>query len=1006
MIYLLFCIMNINNKDYREFYKKVYDKQKLLYQNEEYRRFFRPDIKFYKKLKSRKSDIDTVRVAVLRVEFLEDSSSKTTGNGKMVLTPQGNRCDTIFQGNDTIIHRNIYYDPPHDSIYFSKLMEFLHNYFWIVSSHKLYVEWKILPESLDSSFVLPHTMLYYGDPENYVLGLFTLLRDAIEVADPYVDFSKFDKIIIFHAGSMYQTDVNYDSPYDLPAVFIDGLDIIFGSPAIADGKEFTGGVVYCETGNQDGYHSFLQGGLVHEFSHAIGAIDLYDTGGNSMGMGGWALMGTGNWNEGGLIPPRHDPWHRIYFGWEEPVLIDKDTTLNIEWVGSKDSTYPKLYKIPINSYEYYLIENRLAYMNPDTFHYVSPCTTDIDSNGFRVWKNDVLVRVDDYDISLPPDIGKGGLGIWHIDERKIMDSIDYNAVNSGTPKGVDLEEADGIQDFEKLFDELRVIDVDAIFFGSKYDVFAKDAFLDSFTPYSEPNTDDNYHNKSYISIYDISNSGETMSFKVKFLRSLKNFPLKISSRPDVVSPVFFDTFIILGSVDGVLRKISLDGNVSEIFRMDDSSYTTPSIGDVDGDGEEEIVWSDIGGKLYIIKINGDTLGTLKLKRFVSSALLVDIDNDGASEIITGNDNSSLNIYNFKKGTLKSVYLGQWIWGTPLYINGSIYTITLDGTLFKISNNGEIVWRRGDESLNLTITSPVACDIDRDGIVEIIYSSGNGNIYCIDETGKIKWKNKISKYSFYSSPALADLDNDGYPEVIFACGKSIYAITKDGVPMDNYPRIFKFSEDIQSSIITMDIDGDSIQEIIFGSPDGGVYGLNSKGKDVFRLSSGFKIYSTPLIYLKNDSILLFTFSEDGNLYGYNLGGVKNNIFSYRKIFYSSNNNAFVDVHQFKTPEENNFTRIEDIVPEREFYIYPSPVKGNKGKIRFKIQGDGIRIVLKVISTSGRIVYYKEINEYKNINEEQVDFSSCSNGIYFLQMEIKKGNEEKIYRKAFGLLKGGY
>lgn len=1007
-MFLILFSFYINNNDYKEFYKKVYDKQKKLYENPYYRRFFsNPDTKFYKKLKTKKASVDTVRVAVLRLEFIEDTSDLTSGNGKMILLPQGNLCDTIITGNDTIIQRNIYFDPPHDSIYFSRLMEFLHNYFLSVSGGKLFVQWKILPEKIDSSFQLPHTMLYYGDPENYVLGLFTLLRDGIEVADPFVDFSQFDKIIIFHAGSMYQTDINGDSPYDLPAVFIDGADHLFGSPILADGKEFTGGVIYCETANQDGYYSFLQGGLVHEFSHAIGAIDLYDTGGNSMGMGGWALMGTGNWNIAGLIPPRHDAWHRVYFGWENPINIKNDTTLNICWAGSKDTLIPKLYKIPINEYEYFLIENRLAYMNPDTTHYVLPCTTDIDSNGFRVWKNNVLVRVDDYDISLPPEINKGGLAIWHIDERKINDSLDYNAVNSGFPKGVDLEEADGIQDFEKLFDELRIVDVDAIFFGTKYDVFANDAFLDSFTPYSKPNTDDNYGNKNYLSIYDISNSGEIMSFKVKFLKNLKNFPINISSRPDVVSPVLFDSFILLGSVDGVLRKVDFNGNVSILFTMDDSSYTTPSIGDVNGDGEKEIVISDIGGNLYIIDKNGVLIKRLKLKRFVSSALVSDLNNDGSSEIIVGNDNSCLNIYDFKKDTLISVYLGQWVWGTPLLINGFIYTITLDGTIYKISNDGKIIWRRGDESLNLSITSPIACDIDRDGKVEIIYSSGNKKIYCVNEDAVIKWTYETQKPAFYSSPAFADLDNDGFPEIVFACGNIIYALTKDGVPFDRFPRTFKFSEDIQSSIISFDTDGDSIQEIIFGSPDGGIYGINNLGKIVFRLSAGFRIYSTPLIHIKNDSTLLFTFSEDGFLYGYYIGNKKNSVFSYNKIFYSINNNAFVDVNNFFEPKEYNLTDIEEIIPEKEFYIYPSPVKGKNAIVRFKVlKDDNFDFELLIISTSGKRIFYKKIEDYNNINEIPVDFSNCANGIYFLQMNIKRGNEQKIYRKGFGLLKGGY
>ena len=48
--------------------------------------------------------------------------------------------------------------------------------------------------------------------------------------------------------------------------------------------------------------------------------------------------------------------------------------------------------------------------------------------------------------------GSGGIVIWHIDEKIINEKINENAVNAVmNMKGVDVEEADGIQDIGQSF---------------------------------------------------------------------------------------------------------------------------------------------------------------------------------------------------------------------------------------------------------------------------------------------------------------------------------------------------------------------------------------------------------------------------------------------------------------------------------------------------------------------------------------------------------------------------
>ncbi|MEJ2568646.1 MAG: hypothetical protein P8Z50_07230, partial [candidate division WOR-3 bacterium] len=154
------------------------------------------------------------------------------------------------------------------------------------------------------------------------------------------------------------------------------------------------------------------------------------------------------------------------------------------------------------------------YINPDTMHYVNPCTTNVDSNGYRVWKDNVLVNVDDYESSLPCDYNSGGLAVWHIDERKIARDEESNMVNVGSPKGIDLEEADGIQDFEKHV--YKVQNWTAAAYGSPLDVFSSEGFNSEFSPTTEPPTNDNFGNWTGITISNISSPDTLMYFDVSF----------------------------------------------------------------------------------------------------------------------------------------------------------------------------------------------------------------------------------------------------------------------------------------------------------------------------------------------------------------------------------------------------------------------------------------------------------------------------------------------------------
>ncbi|WP_431262479.1 M6 family metalloprotease domain-containing protein [Roseateles chitinivorans] len=80
----------------------------------------------------------------------------------------------------------------------------------------------------------------------------------------------------------------------------------------------------------DGSTMVQIGVFAHEFGHAFGLPDLYDTDGTdgkSSGLGGWCLMASGSWGADGLSParPTHmSAWAKAFLGWIVVEEIDAD----------------------------------------------------------------------------------------------------------------------------------------------------------------------------------------------------------------------------------------------------------------------------------------------------------------------------------------------------------------------------------------------------------------------------------------------------------------------------------------------------------------------------------------------------------------------------------------------------------------------------------------------------------------------------------------------------------
>jgi len=185
--------------------------------------------------------------------------------------------------------------------------------------------------------------------------------------------------------------------------------------------------------------------------------------------------------------------------------------------------------------------------------------------------------------------------------------------------------------------------------------------------------------------------------------------------------------------------------------------TSPAIGDIDGDGKNDVAVGSDDGNLYIgLSSDGSWRGYPTGGAIKSSPALYDLDGDGRLDVIVGSDSGKLFAFN-------------WLGQAP---NGWYQGI-------KLSSSEDFAIE----------SSPVVGDVTGDGVPEIVVGCNDGNIYAVYAdamdhrengilTGPIAWvrccipPNKTSA-NVYTSPVIDDLDGDGKVEVLAAGNEGVY-----------------------------------------------------------------------------------------------------------------------------------------------------------------------------------------------------------------------------------------
>ena len=276
--------------------------------------------------------------------------------------------------------------------------------------------------------------------------------------------------------------------------------------------------------------------------------------------------------------------------------------------------------------------------------------------------------------------------------------------------------------------------------------------------------------------------------------------------------------IVVATRDGEINIFTSTGdplpNWPISVGIENNFFGSPALGDLDGDGETEIVVAPRGplNQVLAFKLNGDLApgwprpiegGSSESSAGVfSSPIVADLDNDGTEEVIVKTMLGKIYIWHgdgtgYADSTGLVFDANEPAWGESSPAVGDIDqddTLeiifgTRQGELYAIKPHGDIIPGFPVELPGEIMGSIVTGDISPDSPgLEIAFTSYD-KLYLVSSMGEILpgWPTQVSiQYHMDSHPSLCDLNQDGRLDVIFNGKDAIYAFDWQGNPIEGFP----------------------------------------------------------------------------------------------------------------------------------------------------------------------------------------------------------------------------
>ncbi|NLN74501.1 MAG: M6 family metalloprotease domain-containing protein [Bacteroidales bacterium] len=212
-------------------------------------------------------------------------------------------------------------------------------------------------------YTASNTMAYYGgnDGSGNDLRPRELVREAVLLADPYVNYADYDNDNDGYVDGIYVIYAGYGEEAGGGANAIWAHQWALSSPVLCDGKYVQKYSCSAELRGNSGSYLTRIGVICHEFGHVLGAPDYYDvdytTGGSFEGMGDWCIMAGGSWNNNGATPAHHNGFTKVaLYDWATATTLNSATNVLLHNAAENSNSFYRFNTTTNN--EYYFIENR------------------------------------------------------------------------------------------------------------------------------------------------------------------------------------------------------------------------------------------------------------------------------------------------------------------------------------------------------------------------------------------------------------------------------------------------------------------------------------------------------------------------------------------------------------------------------------------------------------------------------------------------------------------------